>query len=106
MLKQAAVYEEIEKKVRTKVSEDIYGCDHCEVTIDMNDRDSRVLGLDVFTHTGGDTEKLIFCSWPCVLQHLPTIECDYFISLPFVSFDEKGKCGAKEFLKLIETIKY
>ena len=105
MLKQAAVYEEVEKKVRSRVSEDIYGCDRCEVTIDMNDKDSRYLAIDVFGQ-GEGSEKHIFCSWSCALQFLPTIECNYFISLPFVSFNEKGKCGAKEFLKLIETIKY
>jgi len=71
---------------RRLVSEEKYGCDYCKSPIDIfNERDS-VLEVTAFSHDYR-SDKFHFCSWSCLFRELPKIKCDYFISLPYLSFD-------------------
>lgn len=75
---------------RKRVSEEEYGCDNCGKPIELYD-DQALLRLRLFWHDGrgsnGD-DTLHLCSWKCALQKASTLSTDYFIDLPYLSFDE------------------
>jgi hypothetical protein len=60
------------------------GCDYCQKPIAADGG----LAITVFFKDGGDTVDYYFCSWQCLFDKLPSIETDYFIDLPKLSFDE------------------
>lgn len=71
---------------RKMVSDEEYGCDNCGKPIDMFNGDNH-LGATVHWRDK-DAEGLHFCSWRCTFSKLSTVNTDYFISWPLVSFDE------------------
>ena len=63
------------------LEEEIFGCDHCRIEIGEHN-------LRVMVHSKDfDSTDHQLCSWQCVFAFLQTIQCDWFISLPFVSAD-------------------
>lgn len=75
------------------VGEDKYSCDQCgaevsghfQMTVFFNDKDA---------------EKTHFCNWRCLLAKLPAVECDSFIDLPYLQFDEADAGqGAADFFE-------
>lgn len=99
MLVKKAVYEKVMVEKNQLVSPNVYGCDCCEKEICQDDNK---LKLTVFKHND-EGEDLEFCSWKCVFKYIPTINCDYFVSLPFLHFD-KGLNDSKEFMTLMSKI--
>lgn len=69
------------------IGDEEYGCDNCKRKIDLSENRS-YLSASVFHHSGETSDNLHFCSWDCVLKKLKTIQTDYFISLPYLLFDE------------------
>lgn len=100
-----AVYETVTVQQKQVVSWEVYGCDHCKKEIKEFPNEEDRLQMTVFQHDNS-TEYLHFCSWKCVLKYLPKIKTDYFINLPYVSFDAvtKGRT-AKDLFKLLKRIK-
>ena len=96
-------------RYKRTIQEESYGCDGCKKPIDdrLHNRDNKhrhYLEVRVFMEDGrGETETLQFCSWRCVLKTLPKIKCDYFITLPYLTFDnlEKG-IRAKDFFAAVK----
>lgn len=58
-------------------------------------------------HHGGESQAMQFCCWQCVIEMLPKLKTDYFISLPFLHFDEESTAGvrAQDFFKAISKFK-
>lgn len=89
------------------VKNEEYGCDTCKTNIDYlsGGEDREYLEVTVF-HNNGETERLQFCSWACVLDKLKTLKTDYFISLPYLMFDSSVKSlGVEGFWAAIKEIK-
>jgi hypothetical protein len=94
MIVREAKYRKVRRLVREQVSSEVYGCDCCKKAINMglSGKHRAHLELTVFFN-GKEAEHMQFCSWRCVLKKLPKIKTDYFISLPYLTFDgpeEKG----------------
>src|SRR3990167_5642438 len=76
------------------ILEESYGCDWCEKPIDdlieaghKNTKYSEYLSITVFSnHT--ESKSYEFCSWKCVFAKLRTIKCNYFVSLPYVTYEK------------------
>jgi hypothetical protein len=107
MLIKKAEYKKVVKEVVQKISDDIYGCDRCGREISLEEK----LELSVFfldkklkkQDTGSDSDKYQFCSWDCVCKFLPTVKTDYFISLPYLTYDvQKEGLMAKDLIKIID----
>lgn len=99
------IFERCKKcKQTTKcIREESFGCDGCKAVIDMNKPDRDYLQATVFTHSD-KTTHLQFCSWKCCIKKLKAVKTDYFISLPFISFDTKNpRMHAREFFKLLKV---
>lgn len=92
----------VTKVVNERVSDDIYGCDTCKAVIDFNEKGVEYLELTVHRHIGDYTTHQ-FCQWKCVLEFLPKIKTDFFVSFPFLHYDMKGKTSAKELIKLLAS---
>jgi len=107
MLIKEATYENVMVETRKRVSDDVFGCDCCEKEIKEYPNENSRLELTVFKGNSDDAEHLHFCSWECVLKQLPKIKTDYFISLPFVYFDEKceDKRSGNELISLLKRLK-
>lgn len=85
-----------------RISDETFGCDSCKQEIDIGKPERDYLAATVFTH-GDTTIHLQFCSWKCCIKKLKTVKTDYFISLPFLSFDTKSpRMHAREFFKLMK----
>jgi len=99
MIIKDAEYEDVMVKQRMCVSAAVHGCDECKAAIDIENG----LEMTVFRSTKENTESLQFCSWDCVLAHIPKVKTDYFVKLPFVHFDadEESKCGSSQLIKLL-----
>lgn len=112
MIVKKAKYKKVRKLVTERISDDVYGCDHCkkEFKKEKDKKEINHLEVTVFFNNsklkkqneGSDTDRYQFCSWNCVGKFLPTIKCDYFISLPFLHFDKQTEgTMAKDFFKLL-----
>lgn len=107
MIVKKAKYRKVRRTVREQVSPEVYGCDYCKKAINMglSGKHRAHLALTVFFNGGKEAEHMHFCSWRCVLKHLPTIKTDYFISLPYLTFDgpeEKG-LRAQDFFAALDS---
>lgn len=73
------------------IQDELYGCDNCKKEI--GDATKGLTDyLEITAHyQKGDSKRLHFCSWSCALTKLKKLKTDYFISLPFLSFDNKVK---------------
>lgn len=87
----------IEQKIM--VSDAVYGCDQCKKEIQVHN-DPTVLEIAIF-HNTKESERKQFCSWKCVFKFIPKVKSDYFLSLPFVHFDQKTR-GIDELLKFLK----
>lgn len=99
MILKEAIYKKKRVTTRILVSEAVYGCDECHKKIEIG---GSGLEMNVF-HNDKDIETLNFCSWDCVLRHIPKIKSDNFMSLPFVQFDKRAnsKMSANRLIELI-----
>ena len=94
------------KSCRTQkfVSEEEYGCDNCRKKLTGSGNALRLTALS----SPGDARSTdyTYCSWACVFAGLKKIKSDYFVSLPYLSFDyhPKGQT-VKDFWKAIKAIK-
>jgi hypothetical protein len=104
MIIKPAQYKKIRKTVTVQAVEEQYGCDCCKKKIIPWDQER--LQLRVFRNPGGECTDHHFCSWKCVFKFVPTIDCNYFFDLPYVSFDNKTKgMTAKDFFEVIKKFK-
>ena len=71
------------------ISDEEYGCDNCGKSINDDDSGESHNYLDATTHsTNGSSEHIHCCSWECMLNVLKRCETDYFICLPYLTYDE------------------
>lgn len=108
MIVKEAKYRKVRRVVREQISPEVYGCDCCKKAINMglSGKHRAHLELTVFFNGARESERMQFCSWRCVLKKLPTIKTDYFISLPYLTFDgpeEKGM-RAQDFFSAMRSI--
>lgn len=90
---------------RSRESDDEYGCDECQTPIDYGSKKRQHLQATVFRHNL-ETENLEFCSWKCALKGLKKVKSDYFVSLPYLHYDERQKgVRAKDFFDAIKAYK-
>lgn len=110
MIIKEAKYKKVMVKQRQRVSDDVYGCDECRAEIKDYPNEGSRLELKIF-HYDNRCDHLHFCSWRCVLKHIPKVKSDYFVDLPFLYFGESkddklvGKRSAKEFIKILKKLK-
>lgn len=98
------------KRVKTwryqEITPEIYGCDCCKKEIKNFPNEIDRLRLTVFYKDSRDADDFHFCSWECVLNYLPKVKCDYFVSLPNLYYSgEYKKRNAAELLKLVSKSK-
>lgn len=104
MIIKEAEYTEKMVPRRVIVTPAIYGCDECKK--ELGDKDHR-LKVTIFRQSYSATDKE-FCSWRCVINHLPKIESDYFVDLPFMHYDEQGLGTgghAKDLLEILKDVR-
>jgi len=105
MIIKEAVFAKKRKTVNVRVSEEIYGCDCCKKKIDPDSESLlriQVFQKDADGNTLPCTQKE-FCSWKCVLRFLPKVKSNYFVGLPYLSYDEMpAGSRAQDFLNLIK----
>ena len=102
MIVKDRVYQECKScGSRKLVAEDVYGCDLCKKEMDMISGNR--LDVQIFHNGSEATEHKHFCSWQCVLEFIPAITTDYFVTLPYLQYDDDTPKGqrAKDFLALI-----
>jgi len=88
---------------REFVRDGAVGCDNCGKELDLSKPEIEYIDATVHRHNGEETEPLYFCSWKCCLITLKKVKTDYFISLPFLSFDNKKRgLEASDFFKLLK----
>lgn len=87
------------------LQEEAYGCDTCRNPIDPYADPNKREYLEATVFNKNDkSERLQFCSWKCTFKSLRKVRCDYFISLPYLTFDTKRKGQTvKDFWKEIKT---
>lgn len=109
MIIKKAVYKKQKVVKSVMVSNEVYGCDECRTAINQFPNEDSRLELTVFRTNDEKTEHKHFCSWKCVLKHLPKIKTDYFISFPFLYFDDIknpiSKRNGKAFIDIIKKLK-
>lgn len=90
-------------KARHQTSSEVYGCDACRKRIDMNKPKADYLRATVHYRESGKSDDIVCCSWPCMIEKLAEVKCDYFVSFPFLHFDAETPKGmrAQDFFKLI-----
>lgn len=103
MLIKEAVYKKVKVTQNKLVTDAIYGCDECQQEIENYPNEDQRLEMKVFHNHSEETDTLHFCSWDCALKHIPKINTDYFVGLPFIYFDspEGSKRGSNHLVKLI-----
>ena len=83
---------------------EVYGCDGCRKVLDMNKPEVDYLRANIHRkEQTGLSQEIVCCSWKCMMKSLRKVKCDYFISLPFLHFDEGVNSGihAKGFFDLM-----
>lgn len=84
-----------------RLTDETYGCDECRKPIDREGEQRQYLRVGVFKH-GEETRHLEFCSWRCCAKGLRKVKTDYFVSLPFLHYDERQKgIRAQDFFALL-----
>lgn len=106
MLIKKAVYKNVKVIQREIVSDAIYGCDECECEIKDYPNEQIKLELTVFYKDNNkETKDLHFCSWDCVLLHIPKIDSDDFVDLPILYYDEpkESKRSAQHLIDILNN---
>lgn len=74
-----------------------YVCDCCGKEMNPNEpHNERTLEVTVFRQNDPDfpkNDRQHYCSWACLTKHLPTVDCDYFMGLPNLMYDERTQDG-------------
>ena len=89
-----------------EISPEEWGCDQCRKPIVPCGNDER-LDVKLFYKKDGETcsDDYYFCSWACVFNFVLKKRTNYFITLPYVSFDHKIKGRrAKDFFDIIKKL--
>ena len=89
-----------------ELQNEAYGCDLCQKPINLYDadKDRNYLMLTVFFNGNKEAVHKHYCSWVCCLKELRKIKTDYFVSLPYLHYDEKAVgMKAADFLKCIKS---
>jgi len=85
------------------IKDEEYGCDACKSPIILGKHDT-YLSLTLFKRSD-ENKSYHFCSWECVFKKLKTLKTDDFISLPYLSFDERNKKrGCEGFWEAIKRV--
>lgn len=87
---------------RKRISEEQRGCDVCKKVFG---EDESYLSADIFRRDSEGSERIDCCSWSCALKGIASIKTDYFVSLPYLHFDEDTAKGqrASDFFAAIRT---
>lgn len=92
---------------RHRLTEEAYGCDCCKkpITLNLTSKGHHdYLEAAVFKN-GAETKHLHFCSWKCALKAIKTVKTDYFVTLPYLLYDETKKgLRAKDFFAEIKRM--
>lgn len=107
MIITAAVYDNCSEcgTRKREITPERFGCDGCNKELHYDSHKNTYLSIRVMFKAKESTQ-LDFCSWRCALRKLKTLKTDYFISLPYLHFDEKESgIRAKDFLPLIDWTK-
>lgn len=80
-------------KARHLVRSEVYGCDGCGKVLDMNKPEADYLRATIHrkNQAVGDSTDVTCCSWRCMVKSLRKVKTDYFVSLPFLHYDEGAK---------------
>lgn len=92
---------------RKRLTDDAYGCDVCKkpISYEITGKHHQHLRATVFNE-GKESRDLEFCSWACCLRGLKKVKSDYFVSLPYLLYDEKQKgIRAKDFFDAVRAFK-
>lgn len=102
MIVKGAEYKKVMKEFNQRVSDAVYGCDECKKEFG----EDKILVIRVFHHeSADDVDKYEFCSWKCLFKFLPKVQTDYFIELPYLTYDAKiNGTSAKDFINLVAKI--
>ena len=106
-----AQYKSEMREARVMVSDDVYGCDECKKPInraELGPKGSRqYLQAQVFSrHDRDGAKSLEFCSWKCCLKGLSKAKTDYFVSLPYLHYDETQKgIRSSDFFAAVKAFK-
>ena len=99
MIIKKAEYQRCSKCGRGKqISDDVFRCDNCKKEF-LKGR----LNVTIFHSREGEAEHIHFCCWKCVLEYLPKIKSNDFVTLPFLSYsgEEIEGCMASDLIELI-----
>jgi hypothetical protein len=107
MILKKAKYKKVKVWQNKLVTSEVHGCDCCKKVIKEWPNEQRRLDMTVWhKRDDSDTRHYHFCSWKCVFDFIKTVKCEYFISLPHLSFEDvSDKKTSKEFINLIKRIK-
>lgn len=107
-IKEATFHECPSCRSRKRLTEEEYGCDECKKPIDYDldvKQHRQYLQVTVFHHEG-QSEHLEFCSWRCALKGLKKVKSDYFVSLPYLIYDDDQKgIRAKDFWAALKSLR-
>jgi len=107
MIIKKAKYKKVRVWQRKQIVAEVHGCDCCKKVIKNWPNEEQRLDMTVWhKRDDSDTKSYHFCSWKCVFDFIAKVKCEYFISLPHLSFEsDLGKKTAKEFIKLTSNQK-
>lgn len=104
-----ATYKSVTRKMRVLVKDGVYGCDECKRPINRglgHKGNRQYLQASVFNRTTDSAGTLEFCTWKCCLKGLGKAKSDYFISLPYLTYDEEQKgIRAQDFFDAVRAFK-
>ena len=75
--------------LRKLVIDEVYGCDWCKREINLPQNEEYLRMTVFYTPSLDETENLQFCSWLCCFRKLREIQCEYFVDLPCLNFDQQ-----------------
>jgi len=107
LIKSERVYETCKHCGSTKLIKDEgICCDGCRKEIGLGESSNYLLVSAHFSDLN-PTVYYHFCSWKCFFKIAEKeIKSDYFVSLPYLNFDEKNKnISAKEFWNCVKKYK-
>ena len=83
-----------------------YFCDGCDKLLidEYQNRDDAEDFINITIHNkSGPAIRHEYCSWKCCLKHLRTLDSDYFISMPFLQYDNVSDgTRASDFFALLK----
>ena len=91
---------------KTRETDEEYGCDECRKPIDYGGEQRQYLRVNIFHHGSSPSTELHLCSWKCAMKALKKVKSDYFVSLPYLHYDERQKgIRANDFFDAIKAFK-